>query len=65
MKKRRVRAVKEKEFVKCHICGKLLPLRVSTIRIPKHRDPYNVSSLCPGSGKPLDYGAIVRVRRVV
>jgi hypothetical protein len=47
--------LKKRQYVRCSGCDKLIPLRsISTITVPKHRDPDVPSTHCPGSGRPID-----------
>ena len=45
---------KLREYTRCPHCLRAILLRsISSTTVPKHRDRYDPSSLCPGSGEPL------------
>ena len=42
-----------KEYCRCRTCLRLIPVRINTIKVPDHRDRWNPSEYCPGSGEPI------------
>ena len=52
---KKVRKRKRREYVRCSVCSKLIPLTsISTIKVPKHRDRFEPSSYCAGSDEPIE-----------